>query len=358
MAGMRRLALLLCLAGACGGEDAPAPAREGIAALELNDLSILLPPGEDAWLAIDTPARGGLLVPPALIDAVRTEVGLPDEPFDVVAIRVDPCFRGLSGDVCQPQLRLVLQAGLADTAFHALYRLTEAELDDWVGLLVELRTGMATADAVPRPLGEHDIISRQGREGAFARAIRERLLELCGAETIVRLTHSAFDASVAAGFKWRFTGVDASGQHLDILGFDEQGLVVFVSGFGWLVDIGLADDELPMLAPIDEQPASAALAQAVYRVEDPRRSLPDEVTCVACHVAGPVRRAFQARWPEDAWPDDGYASTHPVDELLPDQTGPGMGSAFRMFGRFNGQPAVTLRVARETADVKDALLAR
>ena len=56
---------------------------------------------------------------------------------------------------------------------------------------------------------------------------------------------------------------------------------------------------------------------------------------------------------------DSYTSMHPIAEIVPADIGnAGIGQFFRMFGDAGGVAVVNRRVARESADVLDALRAR
>ncbi len=384
---MRHAVLAVGLTGllfACGspsGEtdgnhvDAPAPDAPAVDlhVLEASDVSILVPSllVERRWVQANDAARGGPLVPQALRDLVTADSGTFDEAPAVQALRVDPCFRGTVDDPCQPQVRLVLGPVFNDEAFHALYALTDAELDDLLTVLAELRTTYG-ASARDTPLGVNDILAAEpaGDDlGPYGVALRAAVLATCGPDNLVRLTHSFSTAGALGGGPlngetWTFTSVSGDGVATTNAAGDAVQVLSVSFGEIQTLDLdALTSLETPLtavatIADADTLPLESlqATRDSIQALEDPHRTLPDEVTCNGCHLAAPLRHALDARRTEP-WPTEDAATT--LDDLLAGPVAPEqVGQAFRIFSWWIGEPMITRRVMRETAEVLAAVRSR
>ncbi len=363
---------------ACGVEtapDLPKTLEEPVGAYDVSVLFPLPEPGQQtSMIGADAVGARGVLLPRAryaelpLIDVALNN----DQSYGllrVVSARLDPCFPGL-GEPCEAQIRLVLQPilpspvgdGLVanDAAVHLFYSLSRDELEAALRLVVELRVraGFGASDA---PLGVHPALEREGVDGPFARGLRAALLTYAGEENLVRVTFMALE-----GFsdQWRFGGYDVVGGSLvpmqipgigsteqEFLNEDRTG--AGFSGVKVAPPSSSADEFSLLLDPIAAAGATAEARAAAFgaalRVESPDRHSPASVDCVTCHVAAPARafaeRTFglSAVGSPDQWVAADGAAPEGATELPT--------NGLRAFGILGRAPAVSQRVANETAAV-------
>lgn len=389
---MRCVALVLVCA--CGSAAPAAHATEAVVerhALGMNDVSILLPLPRNPWTPVLATIAGDAgdgdrddapLVDRAWFDAV---VGEPHDlgpkvgelarfaDFHVVAIRFDLCDRSTIG-VCPPdadgRLRLVLQPCVTsggavltqDVAVHAFYPIAAEELAAVVGELRALaRIQGAPADA---PLA----VSPAAAAGnaAYLARLRRLVLRYARADRLVRLTVIGQQARSAA-FAWRFRGLDRGHDRrvpIEIPGIDARQQSVLLAG----------GDTVLLTEPVADQPAGFALAingaqfaaaapderqaalEALAAVQDPRRHDAIDTQCLACHVA----TYLTARRAAAAGVDPGaiagrFTSPH---NLAVDTVASHDPRVVRAFGWAGDAPAISQRVANDTAEVLAEIDAR
>jgi hypothetical protein len=388
---MRSVALVLVCA--CGSAAPAARATQAVTerhALGMNDVSILLPlprnPGTPVIATIAGDDDGAPLVDRDWFDAVvgeRHDLGpkvgesAGFASFHVVAIRFDLCDRSTIG-VCPPdvdgRLRLVLQPCVTsggvvltqDVAIHAFYPIAAAELASVVGELRALaRIQGAPADA---PLA----VSPAAAAGnaAYLARLRRLVLRYARADQLARLTVIGQQAGSAA-FAWRFRGLDRGHDRgidrrvpIEIPGIDARQQSVLLAG----------GDTVLLTEPIADQPAGFALAingarftaagpderraalEALAEVQDPRRHDAIDTQCLACHVATylTVRRAAAAGVDPGAIAGR-FTSSY---NLAVDTIAGRDPRVVRAFGWAGDAPAISQRVANDTAEVLAEIDAR
>ncbi|MBE2254352.1 MAG: hypothetical protein IAE78_32795 [Myxococcus sp.] len=287
-----------------------------------------------------------------------TVVDEPDALYgalSVVSVRLDACFReGATPGPCRPQVRLVLQpvfddgpGGLTtrDAAVHLFFSTTEGELETLVRGLAALRTErrVAAGDATAPHPGFSD--------AAFVKALRERLTPFLQPPALVRITSMSVHASNLA---WVFSGADVVNgvttdldiptlgaehhDHVTSTGKDQAMEVTLDPGSR--VEPALTTLVAPGGLARATPEALSAAALAVQRLEDPATHNPGTVDCASCHVAALAQRAL-------------------VKAGQAVEGSPGASGAYddtrnlRAFGYFFATPAVSPRVQRETALVRD-----
>ncbi|MDP1919212.1 MAG: hypothetical protein Q8L14_23385 [Myxococcales bacterium] len=320
-----------------------------------QDVSFLVPLEQSrAFLSAST------VLPRAQFDRLHA-LTIVDEPdalygaLSVVAVRLDACFReGVKPGPCQPQVRLVLQpvfdeAGTLttrDAAVHLFFSTSEAQLLTLVKSMSTLRSERRLSPpdelAAPHP-GFAD--------AAFMTSLRTTLLPFLEARALVRITSMSVHASNLA---WIFAGADlTNGQardlHIPTLDALHEHHVTSTGREAALeVTIDPSSPMEPALTPVlapggltRATPSElAAAATSVQRLEDPASHNPGTVDCAACHVAALAQRALAKQ---------GVAvSGSPAASSAYDDT-----RNLRAFGYFFSVPAISPRVQRETALVRE-----
>ncbi len=326
----------------------------GPPALVGTDVSFLVPLEQArGFLAAPT------LLPRPLFDQLHplTVVDEPDDLYatlSVVAVRFDACFLEGGDTRCRPQVRLVLQPifdgpdgpTTRDAAVHLFFSTTEAEIVGAVRALAQVRAqrslSMPEALATPHP-GFAD--------PSWTRALAAQLGPLTEARRLERVTSMSVHASNLA---WIFSGMDlVAGETRTIpiptLGGTREHHVTSTGGSAApevTLDPAPAVEGplVPVLAPGGLASATpealAAAATAVQRLEDPVTHNPGTVDCGSCHVAALAQRALTRHGV-------------PVDTSAPASSAFDDTRNLRAFGYFFRAPAVSPRVQRETALVRD-----
>ncbi len=340
------LAFMLCGLAACGS-----PPR-----VVLQDVAFLVPLA-DARAFIT--ARE--VVPRALFERLQP-LTVSDEPDDlygslaVVGLRLDTCFQeGAPPSPCQAQLRLVLQpifddpqAGLTtrDAAVHVFFNASPAEVVTAAKALLAAR--------VERKLNVEDALTGPHpgfADAAWTQQAKAAVLPLMNGERLVRMTSMGVHAS---GQAWVFSGIDlADGVPSDIkvptLAATTEAHVTSTGGtlaVEVTIDPGSAVE--PALAPVlakgglsqASQAQLAAAVTSVARLEDPAIHNPGTVDCATCHVAALSRVALESTGLTFQSPFTASAAFADTRNL-------------RAFGYFFAQPALSPRLLREAALVRD-----
>lgn len=327
----------LGLAAACApGSDEEADSEGSAASTEeadlrpelaqMNDVSVLLPLAKNqaeiaGYLTPASKGRGGDLLPKTIYEkavgfpGTLQHGGTPAAPgiagLRLVAIRFDPCF-GPVGEspaesACENQLRLIFQpvkveggkVVAEDTAVHAFYALTRAELGAALEKMIAIRR--AKTDGRLGALAPHPLVKAEGLTGPTAKAIHALVLEYAGAKNLTRFTQ--FTTS-GLGAAWNFSGFDiANGAHaaMKIPNIPASSPVVaFFVGFeeGELTgeppfspaSSAKAEDNMQLLGHgAKAKRAEAEKAQlafdAAVRLENPVLHSPDTTDCASCHAA-------------------------------------------------------------------------
>jgi hypothetical protein len=390
---MRSVALIVVCACGSAASSAPGaaelaeprrPAPREAGPLGMNDVSILLPLPRDprvpvlAAIATD----GAPLVGRDWFDALVTEhhdigpkVGEPPvfEDFQVVAVRFDLCDRSTAGpcpDGVAGRLRLVLQpcyttggATLThDIALHAFYPVAPEALAAMVG---ELRALARIQGAPPDAPLEVSPAAAAGDARYLAR-LRALVMRHARPSELVRLTLIGQQAGSAA-FAWRFRGLDRSGEGfvpLEIPGVAATQQSTLLAG----------GDTVYTTEPVADVPAGFALATngarfaaaapderaaalaALVALQNPLRHDTGDTQCLGCHVATylTARRAA-ATGIDPAAIAERFSSSHNLAVATVAGRDP---RVVRGFGWAGDAPAISQRVANDTAEVLSEIDAR
>lgn len=381
----KRLALVLVALG-CGsqgvapggGADAGLAGRcrqadGGTPLFGLNDVSILVPlPLNEVPVLLragDLGASGQPLITRSLYDALVYSPSLGEdmifEAYDrlqVVGVRFDLCDRVEAGPCkhLEPVLRVVFQpvagAEAADIAFHAFYRIPQAERD---GLLEQLGQ-LAALQALPTSsaLQVSPELKREPN-GAYARSLRALLTRFCGASTLRRLTFFAQPDSLAA-IRWEMRGLEMT----------EKGpvqLTIPNTASGTQVIQLLGDDVVPSdsadvpsgfsratrRSEFEAATSSQRLLSlgALVEVDNPLLRNTDTLQCVTCHASTFLTTDRSARAELNATQVGGRYRAASFDLGVGAGISSSTQASMRAFGWFFDQPAISQRVVNESAQV-------
>jgi hypothetical protein len=375
---LRLILLLSSLAAACSDGSEPEPdAYLGGSRLGPNDVSLLLPlPADPETSAtLSRMSDEGGLVPRTLFDRlVADDILDPYESFHVVAVRFDLCDRTAPGAcptdsdgrlrvVFQPLAKASPQTIGIDVAFHAFYPIPARELGDVVASLRELRA--MTGTSPDAPLAVNSAVD----DAAYATKLRALVTRYAKPASLFRLTLFG-QPSIISSIRWVLRGVVRDGSsYVDIsipaIDVTEQQAVLT----GALDEISfeiLPNADVPTgfaIAPLESTFASAsrpqqlAALEALAAVDNPLLETAETLPCVSCHVSTlllPDRAATVGV--EVASLQNTFESTFnlSIDAGISTQRD----RSLRNFGWFFGEPAISQRVANETAQVLAEIEAR
>ena len=340
-------AVLLVGLAACG-----APAPQAVS----QDVAFLVPLNESRGFIT---ARE--VVPRAFFDRLHP-LTISDEPDDlysalsVVGVRLDACFQeGAPPSACQAQVRLVLQpvfddpaGGVTsrDAAVHVFFAASPEEVVSAAKAFIKLRTErkMMVPDALEA--------AHPGFADAEWRSkVKAVLLPLMASDRLVRMTSMGVHAS---GQAWIFSGINiAAGQPTDIqvptLSVTTEDHVTSTGGSTALeLSVDPVSAAEPTLGPVvisgglNQASADqlAAAASSLERLENPKVHNPGTVDCATCHVAALSRVALEKKGLTFASPVRSSAVFEDTRNL-------------RAFGYFFDRPALSPRLLREVALVRD-----
>lgn len=338
--------------------------------LGANDVSILFPlpaSGQlDTLLSPRSNGAQGELLPFSIFEHAPELTLYADKAgqyadLRVVSARVDPCFPSLANAPhpdCRFQVRLVLQpvfdeAGVVtaeDAAVHVFYDLPAS---DFVNLLADLLEVKSKLD-LHAPLGVRPVEEIAGVESA--------LLAHIGASRLTRMTFMQLSGKRNV---WNFGGFDFQGETATPIGIlsstvTEQSFtnnplgdpLAFVGGVTPAVE-NPPEDLSPLYdsATASQKPEAElwSLYESALRVENPEKHTPESVDCVSCHTAQPTRlwlernhAAFATQQSAERFTSTFDLMVDPIDDTT---------SALRAFGWLDTRPAITARVANESAAV-------
>ena len=371
------LALSSAILGACAP---PAPMPDGgppdaplmLPTLGLNDVSVLFPrPAslEDlGYLRPDDEGARGILLPQEVFDTVP---GFPVVPRDgiayarmrVLSLRFDAC--GGNGEVCVPQIRLVMQPIATDgtprdSALHLFYALTDEELPMLVRELRQLR--LLAPEVRDSPLDVHAALLAQGVEGAYGTALREVVLRYAGEQNLVRVTF--FLRAPPTTEVWFFGGLERDGEGIlrvmNIVGVGRgnQRVIRTLVADGYQFDVTpnatMPEDGSALLTSASAEAADDATRRAALasylRLENPNTYVPDALPCAGCHLAGFITAEAERRFGLTGaqFPDDIFTSHFDLSVRGAALTTP---SSLRAFGWFGDEPMIVPRTIHESAHV-------
>lgn len=355
--------------------DANADANAPLAALTMNDVSVLWPMPTTGlttdFISVTAAGAHGPLLPasaftPALIPPLVPTGVVAIDRLRVVAMRIDPCFRATTTGTCQPMVRLVAQptsgpdgmsTGFADAAIHLHFPMSESELRVFAHEVAQARGGMFQS----APFGVHPLLAAEGLTGTFANTLRTLILEHLGEDRLSRITFTTRTNSRAA--QWEFGRVDRMGSTFVRVGLDT---VEGAADLQTLVAAALGDYQLTpetnspdALTALYDQPSTyadvpvasrQAFLDRAYAVLNPERHTAESIDCSSCHIAGHIARDASDAWPT-LTPTTRFTSAHALDA----PTAPGQRDRIRAFGYFDQAPQVNQRTINETAATLEAL---
>lgn len=382
------LALLVaCSAGVPASQVPPGAAtgRPSLGAnLGANDVSILLPlphdPGRPLIARLGDP--GDALIDRRWFDALvtvhgdigpRTGGALVFEDLQVVAARLDLCDRTRIGTCpagTDGRLRLVLQplyqrAGMTfahDVALHAFYPIPAVEL---TGVVDELRR-LARIPSLPASAVLSVSPAAAAGDVRYLEGLRGLILRYARAASLVRLTVIGQVADSAA-FAWIFRGLDRDGDELVPM------VIPGVASTQQTVQLA-GGDTVYRADPIADVPAGFALATngprfraatadqrrtalaALTELQNPMLHDTVDTQCIGCHLATylTARRAATSGVVADAlpgrFPSPRARAAPTIAEHDP--------RVVRAFGWAGNAPAISQRVANDTAQVLSEIEAR
>jgi hypothetical protein len=341
--------------------------------LGLNDVAMLVPlPQNNSVVllrAADAGDDGTVLVPRSLYDTLNT---IPDRgptlvedvypDLQVLAVRFDLCDRVAPGPCpdSDGRLRIVFQAlrkttpqSTVDAAFHAFYRIPNADLP---ALVAELRALSRLQNApLASPLGVSPALS-MSTTGDYAVGLKRLITKYAGTNSLLRLTFFA-QPDIFAAVRWVFRGVeksDAAFTEIVIPGI-AAGLqeVTFLATNSFevapVVDqpkgFVLATSEMAFAAasPADRQVALQALAAA----ENPLTHTPKTIQCATCHVSSHIQADRASASGLDPRNIAGRYTSSSFDLTVP----PIAERTLRALGWLQGTPLIAQRTANESAQV-------
>lgn len=358
------------------------------AAWDLNDVSYLLPMpstiGSDALLGVAAPGKGGPLLPDSLVQSLPIlAMGLSSaeaaETLRVVAVRIDPCFPLPTPQSCQRQIRFVWQpltlnrhnqVRTIDAALHSFYVLNEMEftnllkdLENWKSRFAVKTQGL--------PLQVHPAWAQEGDLSPSLTDFQNLIKKYAGAQNLSRLTIMVLRG---AGDMWAFAGFDVQGETLTNftvprLNRKAQTFINMAVPRDHFAGDGIApapqgEDTLNSLAfdsarldgPYSEETILRE-GRAALRIENPQYYHAENMDCVSCHVAQPVKHwvlnkrpelKIESLWSSEIYRNTRYNMTNITENIWDTQR-------IRGFGYFGEGPAISQRVINESAEVADTL---
>jgi hypothetical protein len=279
----------------------------------------------------------------------------------VVSARVDPCFPSLvnaPNPACRFQVRLVLQpvldeAGVVSTEDAAVHVFYDLPAPDFIDLLADLLLVKSKLD-VHAPLGVRPADEIAGVEDA--------LLAHIGASRITRMTFMQLSGKRNV---WSFGGFDFQGEAATPIAILDSAVteqtftnnplgdpLAFVGGVTPTLS-GAPEDLSPLYdsATASQKPEAELwpLYESALRIENPTKHTPESVDCVSCHTAQPTRlwlernhAAFASEASAERFTSAFDLGVDPIDDTT---------SVLRAFGWLDTRPAITARVANESAAV-------
>lgn len=396
------LALTAGLAACSGGAGASVQTSAGselsknASAVQMNDVSILLPLGKsqadlDRYLTPASPGAGGDLLPADLFATVEAKVQMVNSKIALgdlraVAFRVDPCFAQMgtvtTGATCAHQLRVIFQpltlatTGKAltaqDAGVHAFYTLSSDDFADLVKGIVALRLANSTgANADLGPLAIHPIVAKQGLTGKMDQGLNALVLKYAGTSSLTRIT--AFLGVFGQHTSWNFAAADVTrGKAVlsDIPGLPPETVTESVN-LGTAPEGLLSltfptpdtSDSVNSLLVATCQASTDDVRKAAFdgalRIENPDFNTPNTIDCASCHTAQIGRQLigqgfFKLSADGDAnvfTPDASYVSAKDFASRYAATQPNGLSANLHAFSYDGTQPMIIQRVVNESAAI-------
>jgi hypothetical protein len=346
-------------------------------ALGLNDVSVLLPLPtslEDTNLiSPDTQGAAGRLISANAQRLIEKQIsGI--EQLRVVALRLDPCFAVLqeaAPEQCRAQIRFIWQPlyqvnekiWARDHAVHTFYEISQQELEALLVDLQKIKKSSAVVDD-PGPLTVHPTIAKEGLSGPYWSSLRADLLKLVGEKRMSRIT-----LMTGSSPYWMFQGFDvvrgelkpieiaqANGPQENISNFAPKG-DDFLGGIAQALNGSDNLSELLQNSKSLENSSVAkrqAIADTIFRIENPRLNSANTMDCAHCHLASPATHWLQQHGAGLNFESNAFRFQSPWN-LYRNGDLEAANLNFRNFGYFNRSAAISQRVVNETAFVVELL---
>jgi len=398
------LAISGCTALSSGEREIDVFPQPSTAMFDLNDVSVLIPlpvsVNEQGLLlkGVDDGGKGALL-PRAFFDefplltfSEEFATIVYDELLSVQGIRIDPCFaKDAEGSDCVPQVRLIMQPGVAngfsfDLVYHLFYDLTEEEFASLVADLAAWKDH-SPADTAGLPLSVHPGLQESGIDSDFANELFGIILSYAGSGNLTRIASASVGLAPAAADPdapegtprdfhrtWAFAARDVANGVLvtattipDTLTerqiLTDRTIEVAGQPFG-PADTEGATLEPSFIAPhavtpllgnmaevqgMMEEEVLAAVGGAV-RADNPLLENAHSLDCAGCHVADKAVRAASFYRGVDYGTHEDRFDTSGFDARLTTGFLNDFGSV-RAFGYFGFEPAIIQRTVNESIHV-------
>jgi hypothetical protein len=373
---VRALALGVLVA-ACGVDDSGMPPTGG--ELGMNDVTFLLPLPASANNPTLLRLADANIVPATLFDRLVTshdDVFAKYDEFHVVALRVDICDRKTPGNCPiggqnDGVLRVVLQPiGPApsgggtfaiDTALHAFYPIPAAELP---GAIAEVRALAALRGVdTTAPLAVNTDVTTNAE---YRNRLRAFVTLYADSTKLLRLTLFS-QSSMAAALNWQFRGLVRDGAGYadieipSIITTQQRAILVGMNSFDVMP---VADQPGNFIIALDEAKFAAASAigqraalDALNAIENPTMHSAEDVQCVGCHVSTVLLAKRSAAVSLDPVTLPSHFSSS-YDLSIAAGKSAANERMLRNLGWLNDQPAISQRVANDTAQVLAEIAAR
>lgn len=356
-------------------------------ALEMNDLSILLPLPQSQsdkaeLLQPSTLGLGGELLAKEIYAKVPSLVfgenrGTRAKNVFALGIRIDPCFQeGQAPQGCLKQIRIVWQPvteslSTIDAAYHTFYQLTDQQFSSLVKELTAL--AQQRTNQAGEALYVHPTIAEQGLAGPYWNKLRNLVLRYAGAENLTRLTVMTVSrTNVRTGKAWTFEGINIkkTGRNFNteriqmhksddfFQGFTLRGSSLEKFNYRFVPAFSGANIVKSFLANSDAFKRNAdtvkmvKLAREVVVLANPTLNNPGTADCMSCHFAKSIEddltKHDRLLMQDPALKEQTYASTYNLTNRTPVTV---TANNLRAFGYFQSQPILSQRVINETAAI-------
>jgi hypothetical protein len=375
---MRLAAICAFLACGCGAATMSPPETR---TLGLNDVTVLVPlPASDTTVllrATDLADDGTPLVPRPLYDMLNVIPNrgptLIDDAYprlQVFAARLDLCDRVAPGPCSagDGRLRVVFQAlrpaatpvTTVDAAFHAFYRIPEAELP---AVVAELRALAALQHApLASRLGVSPALTAS-TTGEYATRLVALIKAHAGTTRLLRLTFFA-QPDMFSAIRWVFRGVEMNGNSFSEMTIPTIGMPiqdVTLTGMNSFDVMPVADAPAGFVLATSETAFAAAAPaardqalRALVAADDPLANTPSTIQCATCHVATHVLADRAAVAGVDPLALGGRYAQAPFDLTV----APISDRTLRALGWLGDTPLIAQRTANESAQAATEIDAR
>ena len=354
---------------------------------DLNDVTMVMPMTLGAesralLTPISTGDKGQLLsteafskLPDPFVINMKQEEAL--KRLKVVAMRIDPCFRETENEACRPVLRISWQPHhgdyYVDAAIHSFYQLTEDEFGSLTSKLLELKAANQGDLAGKLPLGVHPIIAKQGLKGPYWKALKATILRFAGETNLFRMT---FMTLLGRTNMWTFGGFENKGNGLEPIKIARTDATIQTAlihaqppfHFDGGIDPEPSKKEinvneimkgtmrlaLPRLTAKERKMVDSSFESSVI-FENPRRFTSENLDCVSCHVAQPVKQWILNFDPATGALAQGKAYENPEFDLTNNSATKRLTNQLRALGYYTKMLVISQRVINESAEVAAAM---